>query len=289
VIVDERSTGLRLDQVLARLVDGLSRNEAKDLIEKRGVRVAGKPEKSKSRKVVTGDEITVDLSVLDDRSETLRSELKLALQKVAVVAQGPGFVAVDKPSGLPCTPYCLGDTLHLQTAMAVTGLPDNGLVHRLDVGTSGLCLFATDTRAYDTFITARGTTLRRTYRALVDGPMEQSGVISAEIAHHATHADRMVSLPAERFRGEPQRAETRWSFVDAKGDITEVELSITGGRRHQIRVHLASIGRPIRGDALYLSPLHAARFSLHARILHVIDTQGCAHVIVRDAPADFYT
>jgi 23S rRNA pseudouridine1911/1915/1917 synthase len=293
----EETIGERLDRALALSVPGLSRHEAKTLIENGGVRIDGRRVSSKSHKVARGESITVDASALDDRSPDLKAALAQRMAEVMITQSAEGWSVLNKPDALPCTPYCFLDTLHLgeraeqlfrSSGLLFERLPEHGLVHRLDVGTSGVCLFARDLATYETFIAARNTPrLSRIYLARVDGQIPEHGTITSEIAHHPSRDDRMLTLPAERFRGEPQTARTTFRVLERTPNGAVVEVQIEGGRRHQIRVHLASIGHPIRGDALYGSTTHAPRFSLHAKTVTFMDARGARHEISAEPAPGF--
>jgi 23S rRNA pseudouridine1911/1915/1917 synthase len=124
-----------------------------------------------------------------------------------------------------------------------------GIVHRLDKGTSGLLVVAKSPHAYAGLtaeLVARQVTRR--YLALVHGEMRQAeGTIDAPIGRHPRHRTRMAVLPP----GKGKRAVTRFRLLERLKGFTYLEAQLETGRTHQIRVHLASLGHPVVGDATY--------------------------------------
>ena len=177
-------------------------------------------------------------------------------------------VVVDKPAGMPSHPLTelKGDSAlefvcesYPEIKTASDKPFEGGLVHRLDTGTSGLLVFA---RTHESYLKLRkafsNNQIQKTYIALIEGQLEQDCVINYPIAHHPKNKAKMVAITPKNkyFRGKPQAASTRVSIVPplqkgGRGDFTLIALEIHGGRRHQIRVHLAAIGHPLVGDSLY--------------------------------------
>lgn len=172
-------------------------------------------------------------------------------------------IVADKPAGLLAVPGRLeSDSL----ATRVQALhPDAHVVHRLDQATSGLMLFARGAVAQRSLSMAfEARRVHKRYVALVEGaPAADTGEIDAPLA-----AD-WPNRPCQRVdaeHGKPSR--TRWRVLRRDGDGALVELEPVTGRTHQLRVHLAHIGHPIRGDRLYAPPpWRAERLLLHASAL----------------------
>jgi pseudouridine synthase, rluA family len=160
-------------------------------------------------------------------------------------------------------------TEHLAAAgisIATSGAPERqGVVSRLDVGTSGLMVLARSERAYSVLKQAfRDKTVDKTYLALVQGhPDPFSGTIDAPIGRHPGHEWKMAIMEGGR------ESITHYEAVEAHRAATLVEVRLETGRTHQIRVHFAAIGHPCCGDPLYGSdPVLARQLGLERQWLH---------------------
>lgn len=181
------------------------------------------------------------------------------VRELIIVYVDADCVVVDKPAGMPSHPLknSLGNSAleavceqYPEIKQASLNPLEGGLVHRLDTGTSGLLVFARTSESYlklrDAF--SKGL-IEKTYVALVEGQLGQACVIDYPIAHHPKNKAKMIAVTSKNkyFRGKAQSARTE---VILEG-ISRIRLKIQGGRRHQIRVHLAAIGHPLVGDVLY--------------------------------------
>ncbi len=290
----------RLDLTLSQAFVGLSRAQAKLLVAARGVRVDGKIVRGAGQRVNAGDAIEVDLDTLDARTAEARAALAAKENDLVVLAQGLGWAAVRKPAGLPSVAGFFGDRLHFAAmACARTGgdatLPDFGLLHRLDNDTSGTCLIARDVERYTELHAARDAgALPRTYWAIVRG-VPQTSTVQTPIAHHPSDNARMLVVTGDvAHRGKPQPARSDLTVLGATADRALIAVKIQGGRRHQIRVHLASVGHPVLGDQLYGdfsslpdSPSWPRRFALHAMALDFVPPNASAAHIISE-PGDHF-
>ncbi|MEO8060176.1 MAG: pseudouridine synthase [Burkholderiales bacterium] len=196
-------------------------------------------------------------------------------------------IVVDKPAGLLSVP---GRGEHLQDCVAsrVQSMFGDALtVHRLDMATSGLMLFARGAAAQRALsIAFAAREVHKRYVAVVDGLIEQdSGAIDLPLM-----AD-WPSRPKQKWdheHGKPSLTHFRVLARDAAARTTRVELEPVTGRAHQLRVHLLSLGHPILGDALYAPPevqARAGRLLLHASALRVAHpTSGTPMIFESAAP-----
>jgi len=186
-----------------------------------------------------------------------------------VVQADRAWVVVDKPAGLPAVPGRPPALRDCAAARVQAVFPDALVVHRLDMATSGLMLLARGCAHLRTL--GRAFAERRVdkrYVAVVQGVMAQDqGSIELPLAADWPNRPRQV---VDAARGKPSL--THWRVL-ARGDgRTRVELTPVTGRTHQLRVHLAAIGHPIVGDALYAPPdvcARSARLLLHASQLEL--------------------
>lgn len=236
--------GLRLDQVVPRHVPGLSRRKARAVIDLGGVFVDRTRVKVAGRPVRAGQVVEVNVGGAIERTSPPLVP--------AIVFVDEHVIVVDKPAGLVTAPTPESDRGDLLDQLART-YGEAYLVHRLDLPTSGLLVFArtreANKRLGDAF---RVHDVDREYRAVVIG----------EIA--AQTIDRPVG---------GKRAVTRVEVIEALAGATLVAARLETGRTHQIRLHLAGLGTPVAGD-----PQHggersrtfvprAPRLALHAAVL----------------------
>lgn len=265
-----------------------SRRVAQELIERGVVRLNGRRSK-KSEIVGTDDSVEV---AAPQQQAAIESNLDLELE---VIYEDAAVVVVNKPGCVPCHPLEAGERGTVMNAV-VARFPDTasagekpfegGLVHRLDNGTSGALVIARNRKAFEKLRAAiRAGGVARRYEALVAGSLERRIQIDTPIAHHAKNARKMVvGDPASTNPKRAGRAATTIvEPVRRVGEFMLVSVNPKTGSRHQIRVHLASIGHPIVGDALYGGLASAAlahgRFWLHLCDI-AFDSPAVGHVKV---------
>jgi len=174
------------------------------------------------------------------------------------------LLVVNKPSGLLAVPGRGADKQDCLSARLLRKFPDSLIVHRLDMATSGLMVFARGIamqRRLSHMFSNRAVEKR--YVAVVAGLLEpDSGEVNLAIA-----AD-WPNRPLRKIdAGSGKPSLTRYHTLDKDADTTRVELEPVTGRTHQLRIHMAAIGHPILGDALYGHAAGASRLMLHARSL----------------------
>lgn len=186
-----------------------------------------------------------------------KSHRKAESPRVDVVFEDEHIVVVDKPAGMIVHPApghekgALTDILVAsRPAMAVVGSESRpGIVHRLDIETSGIMVLAKTEKAYRSLRRAfeAHNQVLKTYLAVLHGAISpRKGVLETLIGRKPWDPKRMAVV--ER---DGARALTRWEMLQKKGPISLVEFQIETGRMHQIRVHAAHLGHPIVGDSLY--------------------------------------
>jgi 23S rRNA pseudouridine1911/1915/1917 synthase len=252
--------GLRLDQALARMLPEESRTRLARLIEQGHVRVDGAPAEPK-RKMRSGEAVEIVLAPRIEASAFAPEEIALD-----IVHEDEDVIVVNKPAGLvvhPGSGNWAGTMLNalLHHAPGSGELARAGIVHRLDKDTSGLLVVARNEVAQASLVRQlQARTVKRTYLAVVRGVVKAPGSVDAPIGRHPKQRTRMAVVAG----GKP--AVTHYRVKKAFPSHTLLECDLETGRTHQIRVHLASIGHPIEGDAVYAGrgPRLIARQALHA-------------------------
>ena len=267
-LVPDALAGQRIDVVASR-VTGHSRSRVAELIAAGGMLLDGETVKRASRIVTAGAMLEL---VTEPRPTQVASRPRL-VGGLEIIHEDRDIVVVDKPAGVAAHPSLGWEgpsvTEHLAAAgiaIATSGAPERqGVVSRLDVGTSGLMVLARSERAYSVLKQAfRDKAVDKTYQALVQGhPDPFSGTIDAPIGRHPGHEWKMAIVEGGR------ESITHYETLEAHRTATLVEVSLETGRTHQIRVHFAAIGHPCCGDPLYGSdPALAKRLGLDRQWLH---------------------
>jgi 23S rRNA pseudouridine1911/1915/1917 synthase len=192
-----------------------------------------------------------------------------------VLARGPGWLAVDKPAGMPVHPLAAGERGTLLAAVAarhpeIQGVGEGGLrsgvVHRLDVDTSGAMLLATDAAQWRRLRAAFAAhRVDKRYRAIALGRVAADGEIELPLVI-ARHRPAFVRA-AQPGDADARRTVTRWRVVEQLHGATLLEVSTVTGFLHQVRATLAHLGHPLAGDRRYApegDETGAARHMLHA-------------------------
>jgi len=205
-----------------------------------------------------------------------------------ILFQDDSLLVVDKPSGLLAVPGRGEQGLDNQATRVQAAWPDALVVHRLDMSTSGLMLFARGQAMQRSLSHAFAQRqVHKRYVAVVDGQVgADEGEIDLPLLADWPNRPRQK---VDRAGGKP--ALTRWRVIgrDAATGTTRVALEPVTGRSHQLRVHLLAIGHPIVGDALYAPPqalAKAPRLLLHAQSL-ALSHPGDGRALRFDSPVPF--
>jgi 23S rRNA pseudouridine1911/1915/1917 synthase len=270
--IDESSAGKRLDVFVAAKL-AIGRNEVKRMLARGGVRLNGRKttEKDKGLLLYKGSVVAVD--EVSGESDRVVPQEEMGL---TVLKEGEGWVAVDKPAGLAVHPLETGEKDTLLNAVVarypeIQGVGEGGLrsgvVHRLDVDTSGVVLFATAhvmwtvlRRAFEEHQT------KKVYRAIVKGELEGSRheEMALIVAQHRPARVKVV----ENDHPQGRMCNLTWKAVEELTGATLVEIELGTGFLHQIRVMMAALGHPILGDLVYGEGTgDAPRQMLHASYL----------------------
>jgi 23S rRNA pseudouridine1911/1915/1917 synthase len=264
--VPEGLSGERLDAALARMF-GLSRTKAAGLVESGAVLVDGS-RPAKSDRVTAGAWLEVEIPAV-----RVAQPVPELVDGLRIVHDDDDVVVVDKPVGVAvhASPGWTGPTVlgHLAAAgfrVASGGAAERrGVVHRLDVGTSGLMVVAKSEVAYSLLKTAfKQRRVDKTYHALVQGhPDPLRGTIDAPIDRHPRHDYKFAVVAG----GRPSI--THYDTLEAHRYASLLEVELETGRTHQIRVHLSALRHPCVGDITYgADPVLAQRLGVNRQWLH---------------------
>jgi len=261
--------GMRLDQAIARMF-GLSRTGAAELIDAGDVEVDGSV-KAKSDRLKAGSWLEVALPAPPAPMEIVPE----TVTGMTVVYSDDDIVVVDKPVGVAAHPSpgwtgptVIGGVAALGHRVSTSGAAERqGVVHRLDVGTTGLMAVAKSERAYTALKRAfKEREVDKTYHAVVQGhPDPSRGTIDAPIDRHPHHDYKFAVVAGGRD------SVTHYDTIEAFPAASLVDVRLETGRTHQIRVHFSALRHPCVGDLTYgADPTLSARLGLNRQWLHAV-------------------
>ena len=265
LVVDETQDGLRLDALLSVTFE-ISRTKVASDIDAGSVLVNNKLA-LKSHRVATGDKVVYNPII----KEAINPADQVV--NIPILFVDEDVVVIDKPVGVAvhASPGWEGPTVTASIAalghrISTSGAPERqGIVHRLDVGTSGVMVVAKSELAYESLKDQfRDRTVKKIYHALVQGhPDPSKGTIDAPIDRH----------PQENYKyavvNGGKDSVTHYETIEAFAGASLLKIELETGRTHQIRVHMAAIKHPCVGDSMYgADPKLAGKLELHRQWLH---------------------
>ncbi len=272
VTVPEEFDGTRADKFLAEAIDHLTRSALQKLISAGNVLIDEKPI-AKSRVLKEGEDVSViipDAVSLDVEAEEIPLDIYYEHDDLLVVYKPKGMVVHPAPGNHNGT---LVNALlwHCKDSLSgINGILRPGIVHRIDKDTSGLLLVAKNDFAHVSLAAQiKEHSLNRIYQTIVYGVnMPDEGDVDAPIGRNSKDRKKMAVIDSGRS------AQTHYSVVKRYKGYTHVQCKLKTGRTHQIRVHMAYIGHPVAGDAVY-GPKNAIT-QLRGQCLHA-GTLGFIH------------
>ena len=282
--------GLRMDVALSRLLENTTRSAAQKLLEEGRVTCGGRIVK-KNEKTTAGQELTVDLPE-PEPVDVIPQDIPLDVRY-----EDDDVIVVNKPKGLVVHPAAghpdgtLVNALLYRCAGSLSGINGvlrPGIVHRIDMDTSGLLIVAKNDFAHQALAAQlEDHTLHRIYECIVCGGVrEDSGTIDAPIGRHPT--DRKKMAVTEK---NSRHAVTHYEVIARYRGYTHLRCRLETGRTHQIRVHLAYKGHPILGDMVYghkKAELGMDSQCLHARRLSFVHPRTGQPVTVECELPDYF-
>lgn len=271
--------GLRLDQLLAARVPGLSRRKARVLLDLGGVFVDGARTKVAGKVLRPGQVVIANLGGALDRASgevgrEARARDERDLPAFGIVHEDPDLVVVDKPAGLLTAPTPESDRSNLSKLLEEKLGAPIFVVHRIDLDTSGLLVFARTAEANRALAERfRVHDVDRRYLAALKGVLGEDEIT--------------VDVPVAG-----RRAVTHVRAIERREGVTRVECRLETGRTHQIRLHTKHLGHPVLGDRQHgeRSLVDPPRMALHAAVLGFVHPRsGEAMRFERPWPEDLAT
>lgn len=267
----EQDEKMRIDRYLSECCDGLSRSYLQKLVKDGAVSVNGETVKS-NYKVSMGDQITLLVP------EAVEPEIIPEEMDLDILYEDEDIILINKPKGMvvhPAAGHYTGTLVnglmyHCREELSgINGVMRPGIVHRIDMDTTGVMIACKNDMAHNSIAEQlKEHSITRKYYAIVHGVLkEEDGTVDAPIGRHPVDRKKM-SINEKNGRN----AVTHYHVLDRFSRFTYVECTLETGRTHQIRVHMASIGHPLLGDALYGSskcPFKLQGQTLHAGILGI--------------------
>ena len=269
IFITEELAGDRIDKFLSEQCEELSRSFIQKLLKYGEVFVGQKPVKA-SYKVSEGDVITFEVP------EAVEPEIAAEDIPLDIVYEDHDVILVNKPKGMvvhPAAGHYSGTLVnalmfHCKDDLSgINGVLRPGIVHRIDMDTTGVLIACKNDLAHNSIAEQlKEHSITRRYQAIVHGVLKQDeGTVDAPIGRHPQDRKKMC---INQQNGK--HAVTHYKVLKRFDKFTHIECRLETGRTHQIRVHMASLGHPLLGDAVYgpaKSPHKLQGQTLHAGIL----------------------
>lgn len=278
--IDTSLAGERVDTALARLL-GISRSAAAEVCERGDAQVSNKA-LSKSDRVNLADVLHVKPPVAAEPLKVVETPV----DELKIIYQDEHIVVVDKPAGVVAHPTVGFDGPTVAGALLARGIQlstsgaqeRQGIVQRLDVGTSGLMMLAKSELAYSRLKQAfRDRAVHKIYHAIIQGhPDPSEGTFDAPIGRHPKAEFKFAVVEG----GKP--SVTHYKTLELFPATTLVEVNLETGRTHQIRVHFSAFKHPLLGDTMYgADPKLAKSLGIERQWLHAKEL-GFTHPITAE-------
>ena len=272
VTVGEDEKAIRIDKYLSEQCPDISRSYLQKLLKTEAVFVGGKPVKS-SYKTAAGDLIELEIP------EAVEPEIVPEEMELDILYEDSDIILINKPKGMvvhPAAGHYSGTLVnglmaHCRADLSgINGVMRPGIVHCIDMDTTGVLIVCKNDMAHNSIAEQlKVHSITRKYYAIVHGVMgDDEGTISGPIGRHPV--DRKKMCINEKNGRE---AVTHYRVLERFRQFTYVECRLETGRTHQIRVHMASIGHPLLGDAVYgpaKCPYKLTGQTLHAGVLGIV-------------------
>jgi len=293
--VPEENNNTRLDMYVSKQFSSYSRTYFQKLINENHVLINGTSTTKPGYIVRINDKISVKFPVLPPRPDLKVIDIDLGIE---LIHEHPDFLIVYKPAGIIVHPVNTKNSvislvdwlLQKFSEISQVGSPERpGIVHRLDMLTSGLLIVPRNNYALATFSDMfKNRLMNKTYLALVEGypdKNDKSGCINYSIARHPS-GSKMMHIKVPRNSNNAREAITNYKVVEYLNNASLVEVKPVTGRTHQIRVHFSAVGNPIIGDVLYGKQSKIInRQALHAYKLE-FEYENKQYSFQRDMPED---
>lgn len=247
--ISQEQGGIRLDALLAKELD-VSRSQAQQWLEN-GLVMSGDKVLGKKEKLKAGASVVVNIP------DPVAYEIEAENIPLDIVYEDEHLLVVNKPKGMVVHPaaghytgtlvnalmYHCGDSLS-----GINGVLRPGIVHRIDMDTSGLLMIAKSDAAHqDLAEQIKEHSFTRIYEAMIVGhPKNDSGTINAPIGRHPHNRKKMAVISSNS-----KEAITHYEVLMRYSGYSHIRVKLETGRTHQIRVHMAHIGHPVAGDTVY--------------------------------------